>query len=363
MTTETHPFPFPSSYPLTRLGKAETLLFFDIETTGFCAERSRVYLIGAIFLNRGTWELIQWFSEAPCEEAEILNAFFDVLRRFDTVIHFNGERFDIPFLLKRCQAHGLPYDFSHTASIDLYRRLKPHRGCLGLESLKQKSLEHFLGIHRQDPYSGGELIRIYRDYLLGRDASLRAMLLLHNREDLEGMARILPVLSYPDFLTGSFSLLEEETVEKTTGFGEARHFLRLVMESPIRLPVPISWKTPLAFCRAWEAMLELTVELREGTLKYFYPNCQDYYYLIYEDIAVHKSVGEYVEKQARRQATPRTCFTKQTGLFLLQPKDLFSPAFQNDDRDRQRYAKYLPGLFSEPEALLAYVRFLLDTGN
>ena len=41
--------------------------------------------------------------------------------------------------------------------------------------------------------------------------------------------------------------------------------------------------------------------------RHFFPNCKDYYYLIYEDTAVHKSVGEYVDRQARKKATRETC--------------------------------------------------------
>ena len=32
--------------------------------------------------------------------------------------------------------------------------------------MKQKSIERFLGVSREDKCSGGELIQVYRDYLM-----------------------------------------------------------------------------------------------------------------------------------------------------------------------------------------------------
>ena len=31
--------------------------------------------------------------------------------------------------------------------------------------MKQKSIEQFLGVHREDKYNGGQLIDVYREYL------------------------------------------------------------------------------------------------------------------------------------------------------------------------------------------------------
>lgn len=42
----------------------------------------------------------------------------------------------------------------------------------------------------------------------------------------------------------------------------------------------------------------------------YYPNYKDYYYLPAEDIAVHKSVGTYVDRRCRRQADALNCFTR-----------------------------------------------------
>ena len=47
----------PDTYPLERLGRLEDLLFFDIETTGFSGDYTRLYLIGCTYFQKGTWHL------------------------------------------------------------------------------------------------------------------------------------------------------------------------------------------------------------------------------------------------------------------------------------------------------------------
>ena len=76
MITAASAVSFPETYPLEKLGRREDLLFFDIETTGFSGDASRVYLIGAVFWENGGWQLIQWFADTPASEPELLNAFF-----------------------------------------------------------------------------------------------------------------------------------------------------------------------------------------------------------------------------------------------------------------------------------------------
>lgn len=357
----------PDTYPLHRLGPLEKLLFFDIETTGLSGEHSNLYLIGCTYHRNGSWHLIQWFADTKDSEEAVLTAFFHFLKAFDFVIHYNGDGFDIPYLLKRCHALGLPWDFSHVTSIDLYKRIRPYRKLLSLENLKQKSMERFLGINREDTYSGGELIQVYQDYLVTREDSLYDKLMLHNREDLEGMPLILPILNYTDFLEHDFQL-EKVSIENTIdsfpesssgGKENASPALHLSLQSPYEIPVPFRAASDLCSIEAKDRHLHLTVPLYEGTLKYFYPDYKDYYYLIYEDTAIHKSIGEYVNRSARKKATAQTCYTKKSGLFLPQPAFIWEPALKKQYRDKITYVEYAPALFENSQILNRYIRLLL----
>ncbi len=355
---------FPLTYPLERLGPLETLLFFNIETTGFSGDYSKLYLIGCTYFRDGSWNLIQWFADTADAEKDLLHSFFTFLSNFTTVVHFNGDGFDIPYLLKRCHALGLPYDFSNIKSFDIYKRIRPLKKLLGLNSLKQKSIERFLGIFRQDPYSGGQLIQVYQDYLTTHETVLYDMLMLHNREDLEGMPLILPILCYPDLLESDFTLSSQKLLTHTDLFGDPVTFLQLQVKSDVSIPVPVSWEFPLGSqkCRAELENNRITfeIELYEGECRHFYPDYQNYYYLIYEDQAVHKSVGEFVEKSAKKKATAKTCYTKKQGLFLPQPSELWEPVFKRDYKDKLSFAEYRPALFDDPGFCQSYLSSLLS---
>ena len=86
----------------------EQLLFFDIETTGFSGEYASVYLIGCIYPEKDSWHMVQFFADSTDAEPELLSAFGGLLSGRRVLVHFNGDRFDIPFLQKRCAAHGVP---------------------------------------------------------------------------------------------------------------------------------------------------------------------------------------------------------------------------------------------------------------
>lgn len=363
MITQTHDFAFPDTYPVERLGKLEELLFFDIETTGFSGDYSRLYLIGCVYYRQGSWQLIQWFADTKESEEDILREFLKFAKGFSTLVHYNGDRFDIPFIQKRCEFYGSEWKVSGFVSIDIYKRIRPYRKILALDSLKQKSIERFLGIFREDRYSGGELIEVYSDYLATREDRLYDMLMLHNREDLEGMPLILPILCYPDFLEGEFVLEAQQLLTQTDIFGEEDLSLRITVKSEEAVPVPVEWQTSCGAFEVQDNMLIFTVPLFRGTLKYFYPDYKDYYYLPYEDRAIHKSVGTYVERQARRQAKANTCYTHRTSLFLPQPGELWTPSFRKEYKDKSQYAEYKPEMFHDHGKLMAYLSWAVGVAG
>lgn len=351
---------FEETYPLDRLGDREGLLFFDIETTGFSGDYSTLYLIGCVYYQNGVWNLIQWFADTLDSEKELLITFFEFLKQFKKVVHFNGDGFDIPYLLKRSHAYHLTYDFSGVESLDLYKKIRPYRTLLGLSSMKQKAIEAFLGVDRNDLYSGGELIFVYKDYLISHESFLFDLLILHNEDDLKGMPLILPILNYPDFLEHEFSLVEQELIPSQDLFGRDHHALKLTLKSTYGVPVGFQRSNSMVNAVIEGQELSLTIDLYEGELKYFYPDYKDYYYLIYEDRAIHKSVAEYVDKNARKKATAKNCYMKQTGCYLPQFSPLWTPFLQNQWKDKVTYITYDSEFFKNYENLQRYIRHILD---
>ena len=136
-------------YDLSKIGDVKRLLFFDIETTGLSPKNSNLYLIGSIGVDNDTVIFKQWFCEA----------FFEYAADFDTLINFNGDGFDLPYIRECSKQYYLFNPLETYKSLDIYKEVRYLKKPLGLERMNQKSLEEFLGLYREDKYAGGTLIR------------------------------------------------------------------------------------------------------------------------------------------------------------------------------------------------------------
>ena len=292
-------------------------VFFDIETTGLSWRRSRLYLMGALYFSGNAWNLKQWFLENPLEELSLLQSFSAFLEPFSSVIHYNGQTFDLPYLSINMRTINCPIPCL-PRKVWICTDLPSLAEALGLPSLKQKDAEQFLGISREDVCSGGELISCYEEYLKTASPELLELLLLHNHDDVLGLAELLPLMGF-DHLRRGDAVPEQAELKK----GEL--ILSLSLNYP--LPVPLSLDVPPYRLRAGKRKAVLSAETFSGEMKHFFPNWKEYYYLPLEDCAIHKSVGVYVDKNCRRKASARTCYQRTKGTFLPQPVPLFQPEF------------------------------------
>ena len=137
---------FSPAYPIEKFGKKEDILFVDIETTGLSAAHASIYLMGCCFYKNGEWMIRQWLCEKEDEEKDLLEAFYKHLSSYSTLIHFNGNQFDLPFISKRAALYDLNITFEEMTGIDIYKRIFPYRHFLRLTNCKQKTLEEFLGV-------------------------------------------------------------------------------------------------------------------------------------------------------------------------------------------------------------------------
>ncbi|HIV91332.1 MAG TPA: ribonuclease H-like domain-containing protein [Candidatus Eisenbergiella stercoravium] len=298
------------------LGDLSDVVFFDIETTGLSNKTAFVYLIGAAFLEGGSFVLHQYLAEDLSAEEAILKAFSECTKGKKKLIHFNGSTFDLPFLQARYKKYGLDCSASSMEQTDLYRRISPLKNVLKLPNCKLKTLEEFLGNHRKDPFTGGELIELYHVYRRERDERLLKVLLLHNAEDILGMLSILSMLAYPA-LSEAQALPQEAEISPCTDYaGKAQKELLLPVHFVLSLPQPLALNADGIFFSGSGLTGLLKVPVFCGELKYFYPDYKNYSYLPDEDCAIHKSVAIYVDKAHRVPARPETCYTRKTGEFL-----------------------------------------------
>lgn len=337
-------------YPYTFLHPQDKTAFFDIETTGLSPNASSLYLIGLLRFDasRQQWTLCQWFADNYQSEKKIIQSFLDALSDIEFLYHFNGQTFDIPYLLKKCTRHcivpsaqcnRLLEDKSGSHSIDLLKKIRPLRHALSLEKCKQADLECYLGLKRTDIFSGADLISVYSEYMQQKILSpknaekLEQVLLLHNHNDIEMMLNLCSLLTYEEYLSEEETnrLICNETL-KTIKIRQENGQLFVTLSLPEAVPKNISITAcyphpssveidavnllPEATLAFRDKIASFTFPLYCGTLKFFFPDYKNYYYLPAEDTAVHKSVAEFVDQEYRKKATAATCYIKKEGTFL-----------------------------------------------
>jgi uncharacterized protein len=359
------------AYPFEKEFNINRIAFFDIETTGFAADSSYLYLIGCAYYKDSSFHLIQWFSEDIREEALLITSFFEFLSEYEVLLHYNGSGFDIPYLQRKCSLLGLEYSFNQINSIDIYKKISPYKKMFKLNNYKQKSIETFLNIHRKDIFDGGDLIQVYQSYLGKKHYEtlwkmrnpeapmptpseaelLLGQLLLHNEDDIRGLIYISPILSYVDLFEKPIRILQA---------GVDQDILSICFELSATLPVRISFGSDLAHATAFDRTATLSIHIYEGELKYFYDNYKDYYYLPAEDSAIHKSIAGFVDKDYRVKAKPSTCYIKKQGIFAPQYETVITPYFKINYQDKLTFLEIHTDFLLQEENLESYVKHMLS---
>ena len=424
--------PVPSD--IYMIGAPEDVLFFDIETTGLSARSAGLYLIGVLTYTDKNWTLLQYFCEDVADEPAVLQAFFDLLRTKKILISYNGDGFDIPFLRHMVEQYGLRaprphhstvlhdradcpatdgsaiddtrplYSFDTVESFDLFKKFRPLKRLLGLPDLKLKSCERFLGIDREDRFTGGELIEVYFEWQKTKAPALLDTLLLHNAEDIANLPNLLPLLRYRSLPHSEFQLRAHEclqdggtplvhlsftllspmspsahaTAENATreatddrrlhcidagenGTREVTDDRRLHWPA-LTLPKPMDLRGDFWALHAEGSAVELYVQLFEGERKLFFTDFEHYYYLPAEDQVIHQSLAEFVDRSARKKACARNCYQRVSGCFLPECSEVYTPALRAEYRDKLRYAQYSDTLFDDEAKTVAYLKSFLVYG-
>lgn len=176
---------------------------FDIETTGLSPSSSQVILSGFCSCSGGKCETVQFFAESLNEEAELLENTLAYMSNFDFVVTYNGHHFDTPFTQKRARRQKLGRQFTddHPYDFDLYPLVRRFSDISSfVPNLRQKTLENFMGLwsSRADKIDGGDSVRMYYDYLVSRNDTLKEKILLHNHDDVVQLYRLLAVTGRTD---------------------------------------------------------------------------------------------------------------------------------------------------------------------
>ncbi|VDN46119.1 conserved protein of unknown function [Petrocella atlantisensis] len=327
---------------------------FDIETTGFSHKYATIYLIGMVYFDtiKNEWILEQWFCEKASDEYELLFKFNAQLKKYNRIYHFNGDQFDLPFIKGRMALYKM--DCAPYISYDLLKIVRPFKKTLGLENLKLKTLEKYFGYHRDDPFTGGDLIHVYEVYKDTKDHKLFQTLLLHNYEDLLGLVSVITHMPLFDLL----KQMKDDVMDISEIYGYEEEGV-YVIQFPLDDSVNQSFDLPLYQLIINHQFCTLRIPIQSVDLKYYFPNPKDYYFLTTEGYAIHKNVGKYVDPSHKIQATKENCYILKGGNFLPAYKHLNLPFhyYYENYTDVQGYI-LLEDLATE-EDLILYVRKLL----
>ena len=282
----------------------------------------------------------------------MINSFLDILENYNYLYHFNGKTFDIPYILNKCDKHGISpsehsdkilNDKSGIYSIDILAYIRPVKKMLNLSKANQTALERWLGIVRDDKFDGGKLIPIYTEYMQkkilapAKADELEKILFLHNYEDIENMLNVASIMSYND-ISALSPISDDETIfneyskqfyisDITIDEDGMLNILCTVDELIFPKKVDINIPFPKSSSKVYQETdnLQLTFEnntvllkvpILSGILYNYITNYKDYYYFSDKDIALHKSVAAYMNKSHRKKATAATCYTKKQGYFI-----------------------------------------------
>lgn len=316
------------TYNINSIFPDKNICYFDIETTGFSREKNFIYLIGVVYNEGNVYKSVQWFNDDGDSEESIIKKFVDFVSDYHVVINYNGTSFDIPFVCERAKKYNITFDTTSVQSYDLYKLVSKCRKFLSLNDLKQKSVELFLHINRTDKYDGGTLINVYYDFLKNNDNESCRLLMLHNFDDICNLVKITDILSYIDMYNGLYDIVEVKSSDN-----------ELIINCKLFniLNFPLSVMGEYFYISAESDILKFLIKAKELNLKYFYPDYKNYYYLPEEDMAIHKSVAQFVDKDYKLKASKNNCYIKKQGKFIKQTAKIFEPEFKNEYSDKTSY--------------------------
>ena len=311
------------------------ILYFDIETTGLSARKSTLYLIGALWFEDNEICIRQWFNEDGYAENELIESFNDFCNNFTHLIHFNGATFDVPYIREKASKHNLTTDnIENLIQIDIFKEIRSYKNLFGLDNMKQVTLEKFLKIHREDTYSGGELINVYQRFVARPDKEREHLLLLHNHDDLLGMINITNILNYK-------ILFEHPTIESHIihyNSDNTKIEIEILLPKHIVIQERINCTNHYGiYINAYDNKAILIIPVIKDTLKHYFKDYKNYYYLPGEDMAIHKSVSSYVEPENRVKATRKNCYVKKSDSYVICFDKQYPETFMSEADDKTKY--------------------------
>ncbi len=338
-------------YPMEGFCEPGKALYLDIETTGLKKETTSLYMIGCGYYTAEGFNTRLVFAESPNDEPEVLDDLSSFLNDFSHIFTFNGTGFDIPYLKYKAEMHGITGLFDGISHIDIYKLCKPLRYLLFTDSMRQKAIESFLQIGRDDRFDGGQLIEVYKHYVSHPNEEDLTALITHNREDVLGMHLIMPILYYLDFRDAPLEFSGYRMNKYSDFNGEECEEVIFSYTTSLSFPKSFSAKTETMYLKASadDGTILIRLPVYSGEMKIFFENYKDYCYIPDEDEAILKSLAYLLPKSRYQKAVKENCYRRISGKFIKQPSSVFTPVVKTSYKDKKKYFRF-PDCFNKEAA-------------
>ena len=178
--------------------------------------------------------------------------------------------------------------------------------------------------------------------------------MLHNYEDVLGMTELLPILSYLKLADKKYTIVDSRLSDYKTYDGKNEEEFFITLANDYVVPKPVSIRDD-SFCLSIsKEKTVIRTKVINDSLKYFYPDHKNYYYLPKEDMAIHKSVAAYVDRDHKEKCKASNCYIKKEGKFIIQHENIMQPLFKNDIKDKYSFFQLTSDFCSSNEMLLRY---------
>ncbi|WP_296257330.1 ribonuclease H-like domain-containing protein [uncultured Ezakiella sp.] len=167
-------------------------LYLDIETTGVRRYADFAWCIGYSYIKNNEIHSKQLLLNNSSDELASLSLLQHEMDRFDRIVTFNGDVFDLPFLYKRAISYGMELNFPKER-VDLYKLLRANKKFMMLDKINLKTAEILAGIDRDDNVTGYETIKLYEEVVRTGDESKRDLLLKHNYYDIRNLPLLMKI--------------------------------------------------------------------------------------------------------------------------------------------------------------------------
>lgn len=326
------------------------ILYFDIETTGLNPERSDLYMIGYSFYSDKCFTTYLLFNDNGTSEPEMLTHFSEVVRQFKYLVSYNGDTFDIPYIKTKLSQFDISSSIDHIQSVDIYKTVRKYKKMLMLSSAKQIDAENLTGLKRKTFTSGGDLIKSYKSYLKTKQESLLDDLLTHNHDDLRGLVSITEFVNL-QHVTESVRLINIEKNDTEMCY---------ICEC-CNLPCRILYSDSHVHINAYDRTLRLTIKIKHASMKYFFKDYKNYYYLPLENTAIHKSMAVYVDSEHKVKATRETAYVMKTADFIPSSPSVKTELFYENSSSDQPYMQITDKLTNVSPYAQEYMHDMLYT--